>query len=45
MKKILFALLTILLPLAAQAQEMTVTVDSVGRLASQLPDSIRYSIS
>ena len=32
-------------PLFAMAQEMTVTVDSVGQLASQLPDSIRYSMT
>ena len=27
------------------AQQMTVTVDSVGQLSKQLPDSIRYTIS
>ena len=26
------------------AQKMTVTVDSVGKLSEQLPDSIRYTI-
>ena len=46
MKKIFVTLLIIILQLSAGlAQELTVTVDSVGRLAQQLPDSIRYSMT
>ena len=42
MKRLLYAI-ALLLPLTIQAQQLTVTVDSVGKLASQLPDSIRFS--
>ena len=45
MKKTIFALAMMLLSLTAGAQQMIVTVDSVGQLARQLPDSIRYTMS
>ena len=45
MKKRILTLLLLFVPLISLAQELTVNVDSVGQLASQLPDSIRYSMS
>ena len=45
MRKFLFFFLFALLPLASSAQKLTVKVDSVGQLASKLPDSLRYSMS
>ena len=45
MKKRILTLLLLFAPLMSLAQELTVAVDTVGQLASQLPDSIRYTMS
>ena len=44
MRNKLLILLMVLLPMGAMAQQMTITTDSVGQLAQQLPDSIRYTM-
>ena len=46
MKKLLLSLSFFILPLcAALAQELVVTVDSIGQFGTRLPDSLRFSMS
>ena len=45
MKKKYLTLLFAIMPLMAMAQSMNVSVDSVGKLATQLPDSIRFKVA
>ena len=44
MKK-LITIIAFLLPMLAQAQQMNVSVDSVGMLGKELPDSVRFKVA
>jgi len=44
MKKSLFTVLLLLMPLWVSAQQLTITTDTIGQLARLLPDSNRYSV-